>query len=74
MIPVNSTTEPGQPWVITSGSASGSGERTCMKCTRCSWIVVVNCGKPFSWRSCTRQSYPVRQYSARSRRYPSGMP
>jgi hypothetical protein len=27
----NSTTDPGQPWVITSGRASGRGERTWMK-------------------------------------------
>jgi len=27
----NSTTEPGQPWVMISGIASGCGERTCRK-------------------------------------------
>ena len=40
----NSTTEPGQPWVRISGSASGSGERTCRKCTFCPSMSVVNCG------------------------------
>jgi Tetracyclin repressor-like, C-terminal domain len=29
MIFMDSTTEPGQPWVMMSGSAAGSGERTC---------------------------------------------
>ena len=29
----NSTTEPGQPCVMTIGMASGSGERMWMKCT-----------------------------------------
>jgi len=36
-----------QPWVMISGTASGSAERTCMKCTRCPWIIVVNCGSGF---------------------------
>jgi hypothetical protein len=29
----NSRTEPGQPWVRTSGSASGLADRTCRKWT-----------------------------------------
>lgn len=58
----------GQPWVRISGVASGSGERTCRKCTFCPSISVVNCGTWFSRASCARQSYPVRQYSARSLR------
>ena len=53
---MNSTIEPGQPWVMISGSASGSGERTCRKWTFCPSIVVVNCGNSFSRASWPRQS------------------
>ena len=52
----NSTTEPGQPCVRTSGNASGSGERTCRKWMRCPSIAVVNCGNPLSRASAARQS------------------
>ena len=34
-----------------SGVASGSGERTCRKCTVCPSIVVVNCGYSLSFAS-----------------------
>ena len=42
MIFMNSAIEPGQPWVMISGSASGSGERTCRKWMFCPSISVVN--------------------------------
>ena len=47
----NSTIEPGQPWVMISGSAFGSVERTCRKWMFCPSISVVNCGYLFSSRS-----------------------
>ncbi len=57
----SSATEPGQPWVITSGRASSWGERTCRK-----WmssgshpsteIGVVNWGNRLSRASRSRQS------------------
>jgi len=71
---MNSTTEPGHPCVITSGSAPASAERTCRKCTRCPSIAVVNCSNSLSRASCARQSYSSRQYDASSRTYSSGMP
>jgi hypothetical protein len=37
-------------------------------------IVVVNCGSRFCRPSCSRQSYPVRQYAARPLRYSTGTP
>ena len=63
----NSTIEPGQPCVITNGSASAWGERTCTK-----WIprpsrVVRNCGNAFRRASRARQSYFSAQYSQISR-------
>jgi hypothetical protein len=67
MMSQNSTTEPGQPCVMISGSASGEAERTCRKCTRAPSIVVVNWANPFSRASCARQSYSSRQYDASSR-------
>jgi hypothetical protein len=45
---MNSTTEPGQPWVMTSGSAPGSGDRTCTKCMVWPSMTVVNWGNSFS--------------------------
>lgn len=71
---MNSAIEPGQPCVMISGSASGSGERTCMKCTVWRSISVVNCGYALSAASCARQSYVVRQYSASSLAYEVGTP
>jgi hypothetical protein len=47
---------PGQPWVMSSGRASGSGERTCRKCTVWPSMVVVNCGNSLSRCSWARQS------------------
>ena len=52
----NSTTEPGQPWVNTSGIASACGERTWMKCSAKPSISVVNWAKRFSRASRARQS------------------
>jgi hypothetical protein len=60
----NSATEPGHPCVRISGSAFGSGERTCRKCTLVPSIVVANCGNSLSTASCLRQSNEVRQCSA----------
>ena len=74
MMSQNSTTEPGQPCVMISGSASGEAERTCRKCTRAPSMVVVNWSNQFSRASCPRQSYSSRQYDASARTYSSGMP
>jgi hypothetical protein len=52
----NSTTEPGQPCVTMSGSASGSGERTWKKWMVWPSISVVNCGQASSRASAARQS------------------
>ncbi len=41
----SSITEPGQPWVMISGSASSCSERTWMKWTSIPSISVTNCGK-----------------------------
>jgi hypothetical protein len=46
----------GQPWVMISGVAAGSGERTCSKCTRRPSMVVVNCGIALSRACVARQS------------------
>jgi hypothetical protein len=70
----NSATEPGQPWVRISGIAFSSGDRTWRKCTFAPSIVVVNWGNSLSRASSFRQSYEVRQYSAISRTYSSGVP
>jgi hypothetical protein len=56
MMFMNSATDPGQPCVMISGSASGSAERTCRKCTFWPSMVVVNCGNSFSRASAARQS------------------
>ena len=52
----NSTIEPGQPWVMISGVASGSGERMWAKWTVDPSMTVVNCGHSFSRASAARQS------------------
>ncbi len=52
----NSTIEPGQPCVITSGNAFACGERTWMKWMPTPSMVVRNCGKRFSSFSRARQS------------------
>ena len=48
--------ELGQPWVMISGSAFGSGDRTCRKWIFWPSISVVNCGNWLSCASCARQS------------------
>jgi hypothetical protein len=67
-IRVNSAIDPGQPWVMISGVASGSGERTWAKWMLAPSIVVVNCGHSFSRASAARQSYSCRQYRTSSLR------
>ena len=57
----NSTTEPGQPWVITSGNASACGERTWMRWTCAPSTSVMSCGSALSSASAARQSYPSAQ-------------
>jgi len=52
----NSTTEPGQPWVSTSGSASGRADRTWANTTRSPSISVWYSGSAFSRASVARQS------------------
>ena len=52
----NSTTEPGQPWVMTIGIASGSGERTWMKCTSMPPMSAMYWSKRLSAASRARQS------------------
>ncbi len=56
MISMNSTTEPGQPWVTISGSASGSGERAWMKCTGVPSTSVMKLSNALSIDSARRQS------------------
>src|SRR5215204_3785986 len=70
----NSTTELGYPWLIISGSAPGSGDRTCRKWMFWPSMVVVNCAYSLSFASHWRQLYPSCQYSVSSLRYPSGTP
>ncbi len=49
-------TEPGQPCVMISGSASSCCDRTWMKWISTPSISVVNCGSAFSFASHLRQS------------------
>ena len=56
-----STTEPGQPWVMISGSAFSCADLTWMKWMSTPSISVVNCGKALSFASALRQSYSVVQ-------------
>jgi hypothetical protein len=49
-------TEPGQPWVMISGSASSCDDLTWMKWMSTPSIWVVNCGKALSFASALRQS------------------
>lgn len=58
---VNSTIEPGQPCVNTSGIASGDAERRWAKCTTAPSTTVLYCGQLFKRASAARQSYPFRQ-------------
>jgi hypothetical protein len=48
--------EPGQPWVMISGRASGCGERTWTKWIPSPSISVRNWGSAFSRASVARQS------------------
>ena len=50
---INSITEPGQPWVMISGSAFSCSDLTWMKWTSTPSISVTNCGSAFS-RASTR--------------------
>jgi hypothetical protein len=52
----NSTTEPGQPCVSTSGSASARGDLTWPNTIGTSSITVRNSGQAFSRASAARQS------------------
>jgi hypothetical protein len=56
MTPSSSMTEPGQPCVMISGSASWCGDLTWMKWTSTPSISVVNCGSAFRLASHLRQS------------------
>jgi hypothetical protein len=56
-----SITEPGQPWVMISGIASGWRDLTWMKWMPRPSISVTNCGSAFSFASHLRQSKPVPQ-------------
>jgi hypothetical protein len=59
----NSTMEPGQPCVMTSGSAPSSAERACTKWMSMPSIPVTNWGSRLSRASVARQSYRSSQYS-----------
>jgi hypothetical protein len=63
----NSTIDPGQPWVISSGIASGCGERWWMKWMSSPSISVTYWSKRLSSVSRVRQSYSFAQYAASSR-------
>jgi len=54
-------TEPGQPWVMMTGSAFSCGERTWMKCRSSPSISVMKFGRRLSRRSARRMSYSVDQ-------------
>jgi hypothetical protein len=54
-------TEPGQPWVMISGSAFACRDRTWIKWMSTPSISVVNCGSALSFASHLRQSYSVAQ-------------
>jgi len=54
----NSTIEPGQPWVSTSGRAVGTGDGACRQWMRSPSISVVTWSQPLSLASFARQSYP----------------
>jgi hypothetical protein len=51
-----SITEPGQPWVMISGSAFSCADLTWMKWTSTPSIPVLNCGSALSLASALRQS------------------
>ena len=56
-----SITEPGQPWVMISGSASSCGERMWRKWTSTPSISVTNCGSAFRRASTRPKSYSFSQ-------------
>ena len=57
----NSTTEPGQPWLMSSGRASAWGDRWWMAWMRWPSMVVTTWSRPFSRASAARQSKPSAQ-------------
>ncbi len=61
MIASSSMTEPGQPWVMMTGSALSCCERTWMKWMSSPSISVMKCGRALSFASRRRQSYSVAQ-------------
>src|ERR687893_36362 len=63
MVSSSSMTEPGQPCVMISGSASSCRDLTWMKWMSMPSILVLNCGSAFKRRSHARQSYRVRQHA-----------
>lgn len=63
----NSTTDPGQPCVMTRGTAPSCGDRTWTKWMSRPSISVRNWGKRLSRASDARQSYCSSQYSQSSR-------
>ena len=56
----SSMTEPGQPWVMTSGNAFSCGDFTWMKWMSTPSISVVNCGSAFSLASTRAEVVLVR--------------
>ena len=61
IVPSISITEPGQPWVMSSGNVFSCLDLTWMKWTSSPSIAVVNCGSAFSLASVARQSCSVAQ-------------
>ena len=57
----NSSTEPGQPCVMTSGTAPASGDRAWMKCTSMPPTRATNWSNRLRARSRSRQSYSLSQ-------------
>ena len=57
----SSMTEPGQPCVMISGSASGCGNLTWIKWMSTPSISILNCGSAFSLASHARQSKSAAQ-------------
>jgi len=54
-------TEPGHPWVMISGIASGCGDFTCRKWMSTPSISVMNWGSAFSLAMHPRRSYSFAQ-------------
>src|SRR5262245_15178662 len=70
----NSTMEPGQPCMMSSGKASAWLERAWMKWIDWPSMRVRKCASSLSRASCARQSYLSRQYSTSSRTESTGVP